>query len=288
LAASTFALINVPFYLQPILIFLMTIFFFFFAAPARRAIVRNLAVVLPGSSTIANHFHAFRTLLNFAWTMTEAVNYKLTKAEFTYEIIGAEHLEQLAAARGAIVLTAHMGSYDLGAALFARKFNREIRMVRAPEPDQLSGRHFEQFVQQSGAGGVKVAYNTPGAMLSFDLLGALRSGEIVSIQGARVIAGVAVAEGMMFGHPVKVPAGPFTLGLVAQVPIYPLFIARRGYRHYDVVVRQPILLKRTQPSRDADISAGVAQWCTVLEQIVADDWDQWFALTPVFATHART
>ncbi|CAN5157046.1 hypothetical protein BH20VER2_BH20VER2_16680 [soil metagenome] len=282
-----FALLDVPFFLQPVLLFLMTVFFFFFAAPARRAIVRNLAVVLPGSSAIANHFRAFRTLRNFAWTITETTNFKLTAAEFRYEIVGAEHLEQLAAARGAIVVTAHMGSYDLGAALFARKFGREIQMVRAPEPDQLSGRHFDASLQQSGAGAIKVAYNTPGALLSFDLLSSLRRGEIVSIQGDRVIPGVGTAEGEMFGHPVVVPAGPFTLGLVAQVPIYPLFIARRGYRHYRVIVSEPIVVTRTQTSREADVARGVAEWCRVLEHVVAQHWDQWFAFAPIFVTHAR-
>lgn len=282
-----FALVNVPFYLQPVLLFLMTVFFFFFAAPARRAVVRNLSVVLPGSSWLANQFRAFRTLLNFAWTITEASNYKLTKADYIYDFKGAQYLEQLGAARGAIVLTAHMGSYDLGAALFASKFHREIQMVRAPEPDRMSARHFDESLRQTASGAVKVAYNTEGALLSFDLLGALRRGEIVSIQGDRVIPGLAESKGKMFGHEVTVPSGPFTLGLVAQVPIFPLFIARRGFRRYRIIVYEPITVTRTQTSRDADIAAGVAQWCRVMEDVVREHWDQWFAFAPIFATHAK-
>jgi phosphatidylinositol dimannoside acyltransferase len=281
-----FALLNVPHYLQPLLISAWTVFFYFVAAPARRAVVQNLAVVLPGSSQIANHFRAIRVLQNFAWTIAEAANFKLTKAEYHYDITGTEHLEQLAAARGAIVLTAHMGSYDLGAALFARELGREIQMVRAPEPDQLSGRHLEESVQQTGAGAVKVAYNT-GAMLSFDLLNSLRRGDIISIQGDRVIPGVAEADGEMFGRRVRVPAGPFTLALVAQAPIYPLFIARCGYRSYHVIVAPPILLTRTAASREHDIAAGVAEWCRVLEQVVAQHWDQWFAFVPIFVAHGE-
>ena len=283
-----FALVNVPFYLQPVLLFLMTVFFFFFAAPARRAIVRNLSVVLPRSSWLGNQFRAFRTLLNFAWTITEASNYKLTKADYIYEITGAEYLEQLAAATGAIVLTAHMGSYDLGAALFARKFKREIQMVRAPEPDQLTARHLTESVRQTGAGAVKVAYNTGGALLSFDLLGALRRGEIVSIQGDRALPGVAESSGRMFGHEVKVPSGPFTLSLVAQVPIFPLFIARRGFRRYQVIVFKPITVVRTQASRDADLAAAVGEWCRVMEEVVKRHWDQWFAFAPIFVAHGKS
>jgi hypothetical protein len=190
-----FAVTNVPFYLQPILLGCWTMLFYIIAAPARRAMLANLRIIRPGSSPIANHFRAFRTLLNFAWTIAEAATYNMSRAEFTYEIEGREHLEQLGAARGAIVLTAHMGSYDLGAALFAQKFNREIRMVRAPEPDKQTAEHLNRSLQRAADGAVKIDYNTAGAHLAFDLLNALRRGEIVSIQGDRAIAGVASAEG---------------------------------------------------------------------------------------------
>ena len=282
-----FALLNVPFYLQPSFLAIWTIFFFFFAAPARRSIVANLAVILPGSSWLMNHARAFRTLMNFAWTISEAANYKLTKAEYHYDIVGEEFLDQLAAGGGAIVLTAHMGSYDLGAALFAQKFGREIRMVRAPEPDAETAQHLQQSVHATADGAVKVAYNTEGALLSFDLLSALRSGEIVSIQGDRVIPGLAHATGDLFGHPVILPSGPFTLALVARVPIYPLFIARTGYRRYAVIVCEPIHLTRTTRSREEDIAAAVPQWCAALEKVIARHWDQWFAFGQIFVTHAQ-
>ena len=282
-----FALRNIPFYLQPILLWASTVFFFFFAAPARRAIVSNLAVILPGSSRIANHFRAFRTLLNFAWTITEAAHYKLNRKDFAYEIVGAQFLDQLGAAKGAIVLTAHMGSYDLGAALFAQKFNREIRMVRAPEPDRQSERHLTESVQQTGDGAIKIEYNTEGALLSFDLLNALRKGEIVSIQGDRVLPGVAQATGRLFQYDATLPTGPFTLALVAQVPIFPLFIARAGYRRYRVIVGEPIVPTRTARSRDDDISSAVEEWCRVLERTIAQHWDQWFAFAPIFTTNAK-
>ena len=282
-----FAITNVPFYLQPVLLACWTLFFYIIAAPARRAVLANLAIVLPGSSPIVNRFRAFRTLQNFAWTIAEAATYNLFRTEFIYEIEGREQLEQLAATRGAIVLTAHMGSYDLGAALFARKFNREIRMVRAPEPDLATVEHLNSTMRRSAEGAVKIDYNTQGAMLAFDLLSAVRRGEIVSIQGDRVMAGVGSAEGEMFGHRVRVPSGPFSLALVAQAPIYPLFIARIGFRRYRIIVREPIIVARTSGSRDEELRVAVQTWCAVLETVVAKEWPQWFAFDSPFVQHAR-
>jgi lauroyl/myristoyl acyltransferase len=276
------AVINLPFYVYPVQLVFFTFFFFFFAAPARRAIVANLAVVLPGSSRAMNYLRAFRTLANFAWTIAEAAIHKIIKEEFSYKIIGAEWLEQLGAAPGAIVLTAHMGSYDLGAALFAEKFQREIRVVRAPEPDQQTAQHLSASLEQAGEGAVKVDYNTAGALLSFDLLKALRAGEIVSIQGDRVEGEVGQVTARLFGHEVQLPNGPFVLALVAQVPIYPLFIARFGCRRYAIVVHEPIRMENSG-DREKDIAKGVGQWCAILEETVAERWDQWFAFTPIFA-----
>jgi lauroyl/myristoyl acyltransferase len=276
------AAVNLPFYFYPVNLVFFTLFFFFFAAPARRTIVANLGVILPGSSRAMNHLRAFRTLYNFACTISEAAIHKINKEEFSYEIIGSEWLEQLGAAPGAIVLTAHMGSYDLGAALFAEKFHREIRMVRAPEPDRLTAQHLSASLDKAGEGAVKVDYNTAGALLSFDLLKALRDGEIVSIQGDRVEGDVAQIGARLFGKEVRLPNGPFVLALVAQMPIYPLFIARSGYRSYQIIVREPILVLRTSGTREDHIGEGVLKWTAVLEEVIASRWDQWFAFTPIF------
>ena len=269
--------------MHPVLLWCSTVFFFFFAGPARRAFVANLAVILPGSSFAMNHLRAFRTLLNYAWTITESATFKLTRAEFDYDFEGPELLDELARKQGAIVLTAHMGSYDLGAGLFAQKFGRGLRMVRAPEPDTESELHLQESLQRTGDGAVKVDHNTGGGLLSFDLLHALRAGEIVSIQGDRVIPGVGQTEGCLFGRKVDLPNGPFILALAAQMPIYPLFIVRSGFRRYTIIVRPPITVTRTLGQRDAAIAAAVEQWCDALENVTARHWHQWFAFVPLFA-----
>ena len=276
------ATINMPFYTYPVLHFFMTFFFFFFAAPARRIVLAHLAIILPGSSRALNYLRVFRTFHNYSWTISDAAIHKLNKVEFAYEIIGANWLDELGAARGAIVLTAHMGNYDLGAALFVEKFHREIRLVRAPEPDEQTAQHLTASFEKSGEGAVKVDYNTAGALLSLDLLNALRLGEIVSIQGDRVDGDVAAIQARLFGKKVRLPHGPFVLAQVSRVPIYPLFIARSGYRSYQIIVREPIMVLRTGRDREEDLAQAVDKWCQVLEQLLAKRWDQWFAFAPGF------
>lgn len=277
-----FGLTNVPFYLRPVMIFFWTIFFFFLAAPARRAILRNLRFVLPGSNPLLNLGRAWLTLYNFAWTISDAADHKLAKTEFAYEVAGTEFLDQLAAARGAVLLTAHMGNYDLGAAIFAERFQREIRMVRAPEADQQTARHLDQSLERAGAGAVKVAYNTSSMALPFELLNAIRAGEIVSIQGDRAVDNVSQRAVRFFGATVGLPDGPFMLAFVAQVPIYPLFIVRSSFHRYTIIAREPIHCLRAGRERDEAIEEAMGVWCRTLEDVISLHWSQWFSLVPIF------
>lgn len=275
--------VHVPSSLHPFLIFATTLVFYAVAAPARRTVVRHLGIILPGSGRVMNYLRAFRVFQNFGWTLTDAAAQRLLQVPFTYEVDGHDFLDQLAVAKGAIVLTAHMGNYNLGAAVFVEKFQREIRMVRAPEPDALTARHLDQSIEQSAAGAVKVDYTTDGSALSFDLLNALRRGEIISIQGDRVIGEVTKSTATMFNRQAFLPTGPFVLALAAEVPIFPLFIIRADFRRYKIVARAPITCVRSGGSRDADIAAAMQQWADVLAAMIRADWRQWHAFTPVFS-----
>ena len=266
------------------LIWLTAIIFFFFAGRARRALMTNLRLVLPGSWFTANWIRVVRVFANFGWSLTDTAAYRILKPRFKYELERMRYLEQLASGKDAIVLTAHMGSYDLAAALFAQKFHRSIRMVRAPEPDPSSTEHMHQALEQSAAGAVKVGYSSDGTSLAFDLLGALRGGEIISIQGDRVVGDVAQAAVKFFRQEVFLPNGPFGLSLVADTPIYPLFIVRTGRRRYKIVAREPIVCEKNGASRDEVIANAMQRWAEVLQEMTRSYWPQWFAFVPLLSS----
>jgi phosphatidylinositol dimannoside acyltransferase len=273
---------SLPAVFHPFLIWTSACLFFFIAAPARRAVVQNLQIILPRSSRLANYARVLRIFVNFGWALADAAIYKLLKPRFSYELEGQNFLEELALSKdGAVVLTAHMGNYDLAAALFAEKFNRQIHMVRAPEPDALSAHHVDLSLQQSSSGAVRVGYSNGGASLAFDLLNALRDGEIISIQGDRVIGEVARAPVNLFGRQVLLPTGPFVLSTVSQAPIYPLFMIRTGYRKYKIIAHEPIACSLDNRSREEKVSMAMQRWANLLEKKVTKYWRQWYAFVPI-------
>jgi phosphatidylinositol dimannoside acyltransferase len=273
--------LNLPALFHPVLVDIATSSFFFFAAPGRRALLHNLKLIRPSSSRPLLYLRAFRIFRSFAWMLTDAAVHRLLHPRFRYELEGENFLQELATIKAGIVLTAHIGNYDLGAALFAEKLRREIRIVRAPEPDARAGDHVDLAFAQSSAGAVKVEYSNAGTSLSFDLLAALRGGEIISIQGDRVMGELARASVKFFDHEVPLPTGPFALSFVADAPIYPLFVVRTGYRKYRIIVRPPIVAKKEEGARDAQIAQAMRQWSAVLEEIIGRYWPQWYAFTPL-------
>jgi lauroyl/myristoyl acyltransferase len=87
----------------------------------------------------------------------------------------------------------------------------------------------------------------------------------------------------MFDHKALLPSGPIVLALTAEVPIYPIFVVRCGYRAYRFITRPPIVCIRSADSRENDIAVGMQKWTEVLEAMIRTYWRQWHAFTPVFA-----
>ncbi|HYU23745.1 MAG TPA: lysophospholipid acyltransferase family protein, partial [Thermoanaerobaculia bacterium] len=264
------AVLNVPPWFEPAIIAFWSASFLLWAN-GRRAVMRNLSAVLPGSTAFANFFRCYRVFWNFAWTLSDTGRFREMRVIPEWELEGREHLDALQSGGGAILLTAHMGSYDLGAHLFAEVSGRRIVMVRAPEVDPQT----RQFEEQHLPDEIEIQFNTDGGALALDLLHAVREGAIVAIQGDRMAGAISGLPATLFGKAVQLPAGPFALAMTARVPIYPIFVVRCGWRRYLLRASTPIEIVRSR-DRDADFAAAARAWTATLEQVIRDAWQQWF------------
>jgi lauroyl/myristoyl acyltransferase len=278
--ALRFAVLNVPPWTEPIVMAFWSTFFLVWG-PGRRGVMRNLKVIKPGSFAIANLFRCYRVFWNFAWTIADNVRFKELRTIPDWEFTGWEHFQEMQMREGAILLTAHMGSYDLGAHLFSETSTRRIVMVRAPEADPQT----REFEEHHGADGLRVEFNTRARELALDLLENVRNGDIVAIQGDRVTGAISSLPATLFGKPTTVPAGPFALALAARVPIYPVFVVRLGRRRYRLMTSRPIEITRSS-NRNDDFARAVAQWTAELERVIRECWFQWFTFEPYWPESA--
>jgi lauroyl/myristoyl acyltransferase len=175
---------------------------------------------------------------------------------------GGEHLDRLP---GAVVsLTAHVGNWDMAGRLLAGKSGRPTNVVVAVE----EVRALESWLRRDGDGVRFVARAQPTVSLA--LLGALRRGEVVAMQGDRALGSRGDVLVAFFGRPAPFPVGPFRLARAAGVPVVPAFCTLEPGRRYAVTVLPPLTIGAGEEE------AGLRTWVGALERLVQERPTQWF------------
>ncbi len=177
--------------------------------------------------------------------------------------LNVEHLEYLDATlksgKGAIVLTAHLGNWELGAGMLGVLGYSPI-IIAFPHSSRLV-KNF--FTRRREAVGSKVVYLREGL---FRAISSLKRGGVITTVGDRVYSGPA-HEANFFGKPFSFPRGIFELAERTQASIVPAFCVRENGKY--VVHFEPPLTN------------GIEEWAGVLERYVKKYKSQWFLFDPL-------
>jgi KDO2-lipid IV(A) lauroyltransferase len=138
--------------------------------------------------------------------------------------------------KGAIILTAHMGSFEVGMAALLEYEKRLHVLFRR---DEL--RLFEQTRSSLRKRlGVLEAPVDDGLAVWIRLRDALAADEVVLIQGDRVMPGQKGRAMPILGGNLPLPTGPVRLALVTGAPIVPVFSIRRPDGQIELFIEPPI------------------------------------------------
>lgn len=276
------ALRSVPWFCEPVLLWGWTALFFGVAGVQRRAVMANLGAMFPCWNWARRFAGAYRVFWNFAATYVDALRVETGTGEVDWAIDGIADFEEMAASpEGCILLTAHMGNYDMAASLFSEQFGRTVWAVRAPErePEMQAIKEAELRRKEERHPHFRTLYNQGGEMLGVELARILRQGEVVAIQGDRVVFEVSGMEVEVEpGLRMKLPRGPLMLARITGAPVYPLFIVRDGWRRYRVKVFPRLDL----PPRQRGSEPAAEPWARALYGVGKEHWPQWSVFEGVF------
>lgn len=272
-----------PWFIEPFLVTGWTLMFFAIAGDQRRAVAGNLRALFPRWSRARALVGAFRVFWNFGATYVDALRSETGTGGTDWVIEGMPAFEQLAAdPGGCLILTAHMGNYDMAAPMFSSHFGRTIYAVRAPErvPEMQAIREAELREKERRHPLFKTLYNQGEGMLGVELARLLKEGNIVAVQGDRVVFEVSPMEHEVEpGLVMKLPRGPLYLARVTGAACYPLFIVRDGWRRYRVKVNPPLELPPRR--RGGGDDEAIRVWADAILAVVRPYWSQWFVFEPV-------
>jgi KDO2-lipid IV(A) lauroyltransferase len=242
----------------------------------RRRVSANLARVRPLASAGAREALVDDVFRHFALCFADLVttNRRWRRPDrLVARIEGDEHLQAAVAdGRGLVLLTAHLGNWELGGRLLAARLGRPTHVVVATEADP----GVERFLRGGPSPVRFVRRGDPTAMVP--LVAALRRGEVVALQGDRALGTRGDTLVDFFGAPAPFPLGPFVLGRAAGVPVVPAFCLLGADRRYTVETAAPI---RVEADGDAPALAG---WVRVLEAVVRRAPEQWFNFYDVWGS----
>jgi lauroyl/myristoyl acyltransferase len=257
-------------------------FFFVVLRNIRAAVAANLVPVLGPCGWLERQLRIYRTLWTFSWCLTERYERLITRRTFRTAAEGMEHFRELeASGQGFILVTAHIGNWEVGSMLPSSEEQRKVHVVREAEGDPRAQRFISDLIRRAACDNY-VTHFAEDPQLGLILLGALRQGEIVAVQSDRPRTGGRFVEADFFGETFPLPVGPAALARAAEVPILPVFMFREGRRRYRCAIRTPIRVARTA-DRQADLEEAVFKLAGELQWAIGHRPHQWFCFRKLWA-----
>ena len=220
---------------------------------------------------------------------------RLTPAQLAGLVSEVEGLEAYRATRarrgadgrglGAILVTAHLGTFEAGLAALARE-ERRVRVVFKRDSSEA----FERLRSRLHASrGVIEAPIDDGMGSWLALRDALMNDEVVVMQGDRAVPGQrSEVVPFLHGH-VRLPTGPVRLAHLTGSPIIPVFALPSGKGKYRVMLKDAIDVAALDPDpspgaieRHPGPSRALRVLADAIAEVVAANPHQWLALEAVF------
>lgn len=181
--------------------------------------------------------------------------------------------DALAAGKGAILVSPHLGNWELGG-LGLAEMGYRLNVMTFPEPDEKVNEARERVRRERGIGFIYVDRNDTSPLAIIESVNALRRGEIVVLLGDRDGSSNTVTVDF-FGKPTAIPAGAAHLALVTGAPIIPVFVPLEGWT-YSTLMDEPIYVQGRRGENSAAIMEGTQRLVRVFEKYIRQYPDQWY------------
>ncbi|HEX4953742.1 MAG TPA: lysophospholipid acyltransferase family protein [Thermoanaerobaculia bacterium] len=242
----------------------------------KAAIEKNLRRIL-GPAVSRSEIRRARREVNFHLALYWADLFRF--GQLPYErskdhlaaVVGLRHLEAaLARKRGVVLLTAHLGNWELGG-VFLREKNLPVSVVYVPDQSPTAEAFRAQLRAKIDIHEIPI--NPKVELSSLPVLRALKEGRVVALQGDRDLndRGEWVD---FFGAPAPFPMGPILLARMTGATLVPIFIVYDERHHFEIHFDEPILVE--EGDRATATRRALERWVKVLEKAVARWPTQWY------------
>lgn len=257
---------------------------FYLALPGvRRDLRKNLRVVTGSEQVERLVFSAF---YKFSRNWCDVMLMTRLRGPRLLSLIGRWTTEKplddaLAAGHGAILLSIHLGNWELGGLGLAEKGYR-INVLTFREPDEKVNLQREALRRERGINFIYVDRDASSSLAIVEAVIALNRNEVVAILGDRDGSSQSMPL-EFFGRPTPIPLGAAYLALASGAPVIPVFVPLEGDR-YAAIMEEPIFFQGERWERERIILDGTRQILAVFERYIRSYPDQWYNFFDYWAT----
>lgn len=190
--------------------------------------------------------------------------------KFTFEFEGEQYLREITAAgKGGIMLSAHLGNWEVAGHLFTRLQTR-INIVMFDGEHERIKKYLSSI---TGERNVNIIVIKDDLSHIYAINEALSNQELVCMHADRFLAGNKTVNATFMGHEASFPAGPFLLAATFRVPVSLVFAFKETNTHYHLYATPP---HEYHGRRRQGVELAVQDFVQELEGMVKKYPEQWF------------
>ncbi|MGA2774806.1 MAG: lysophospholipid acyltransferase family protein [Candidatus Omnitrophota bacterium] len=242
-----------------------------FAFRDRRFVTENLKAIFPEKS--AEEIRKIRTWLfrNFAKYLVDFFRYEKLDNEYINKNIRIENLnhfeDALKNGKGAIILSAHIGNWELGAVVVALSGYPLWAVALEHKEKEVN----DFFDSQRKSKGVNVIPFSKAVRQCLDLL---NDNKIIALVGDRDFTGKGVITDF-FGKKARFPDGPAAFALKTGASILPCFMVRNPDDSFTLKIEKPFQLV-SRGDKKEDIKMCIREYVKIFEDYIRKYPEQWY------------
>jgi KDO2-lipid IV(A) lauroyltransferase len=249
----------------------------------RSAMRSNLKIVLGDKYSRKEETRISREIfINFAKYLADFFRFSRIDEEYIKRFIALDGVQNFGKARlagkGLIVLSAHIGNWELGGYVLGRL----LGPINAVALTHKNKRINDFFTRQRLKGSVSPIEIGMALKKCFSVLD---SGGVLGLLGDRDFSKSGVYT-EFFGHPALIPRGPAAFSCRFNAPIVPVFMIRQKDDTFRFFIEKPICPDRSLPSGDA-VKKVMKEYTKVIESYVRRYPEQWYMFRKVWGEGER-
>ncbi len=151
------------------------------------------------------------------------------KNKFTYNFDGEGNLREIVSRqKGGMLLSAHIGNWDIAGHLFKRLDTRINIVMFDGEQEQIK----KYLDSVTGKKSINIIIIKNDLSHIYEISGALKNNELVCMHADRFLEGNKTFSANFLGEKARFPMGPFVLAATFKVPVSYVFAVKESNMHY--------------------------------------------------------